>query len=810
MVHPARPLRPATLLLALLLALVAALPAGAAGFLTAPAQGAPADIAVGYVEARKADLGLTSGDVADLVVRDEVRSSHNGVTHLYLRQRHRGVEVVNGDLDVHVMPDGRIVKVGNRFVSDLAAAINAEAPQIGAETAVERAAAHLGLRVGAVEALSGPEGAALETTFGDAGISRSPIPAKLMYLRTAGGVRLVWSLVVDQVRSSDWWNLFVDAVTGEVLLKVNWTISEHIVAPAGARPEGPLSRTERATPAAAGAVLGCAPGGCYEVFAIPKESPSDGPRTVESDPADPTASPFGWHDTNGAAGAEFTDTRGNNVEAQTDLDANNSFGGADIRANGGAGLDFSFAFDPGLNPDGYREAAVTNLFYWNNIVHDLTYGYGFDELAGNFQQNNYGNGGLSGDPVQADAQDGSGCGNATFSTPPDGTDGRMQMFVWNGLPNARVTLVEDYAAARGCWGALVEPPTTAALSNVNDGTAPIGDGCTALIGFTPGNIALIDRGVCEFGVKALNADNAGASGVIIINTQDLPNGIISMGPGVSGAGVTIPAVMVGAADGAEIRGLLPTSGTIQSSPGAVDRDSDLDNGIIAHEYGHGISNRLVGGPSNVTCLSTAIGSEQMGEGLSDWWSLVLTPNPADTATTARGVGTYVSFEPATGPGIRNFPYTTDILVNPQTYGDVATATPPHGVGEIWNVMTWELYWNLVDEFGFDPDLYTGTGGNNIAIQLLVDGMKLMTCNPTFVDGRDGILAADLATFGGAHACAIWEAFAKRGVGFGAVGGTPNVGDEVEDFTLPPLCDGSLIFMDGFASGDTSAWTTSVP
>ena len=103
MLHPARPLPPATLLLALLLALAAALPAGAAGFLTGPAQGEPSDIAVGYVNARKADLGLTSGDVADLVVRDEVRSSHNGVTHLYLRQRHRGVEVFNGDLDVHVI-----------------------------------------------------------------------------------------------------------------------------------------------------------------------------------------------------------------------------------------------------------------------------------------------------------------------------------------------------------------------------------------------------------------------------------------------------------------------------------------------------------------------------------------------------------------------------------------------------------------------------------------------------------------------------------------------------------------------------------
>jgi hypothetical protein len=807
MLHSDRNPVAARVALALSVALAtAASPAGAVDFLTGPAEGEPVDLALAYVDAQKEGLGLTAGDLADLVVRDEVLSRHNGVTHLYLRQRHRGVEVVNGDLDVHVMPDGRIVKVGNRFVTDLAGKVNAEAPAINAQTAVERAAAHLGLEPETVEVLSVAGGPAVEQTLSDAGISRSPIPAELMYLPRGTEARLVWSLVVDQVRSSDWWNLFVDAITGEVLEKVNWTVSERIAAPAGARTGlGPLGAVRQA-PAPVD-LLGCSPLGCYEVFAIPLESPSDGPRTIESDPNDPVASPFGWHDTDGDLDPDFTDSRGNNVEAQTDLDANNVFGPPDIRAEGGVNLDFSFPLDLDLNPSEYREAAVTNLFYWNNVMHDVTYRYGFDEAAGNFQQNNYGNGGIAGDPVQADAQDGSGCNNAQFGTSPDGGDGRMQMFVWSGLPNARVTVVSDYDAAKGCWGGLVDPPTTADLENVDDGTAPIGDGCTPLVGFTPGNIALIDRGVCEFGLKALNAEDAGASGAIIINTLDLPNGIISMGAGAVGGMVTIPAVMVGADDGAEIRSLLPTSGTIQSNPGAVDRDSDLDNGIIAHEYGHGISNRLVGGPNNVSCLSTNLGNEQMGEGLSDWWSLVLSPDPADTATTARGIGTYVIFEPPTGPGIRNFPYTTDLLVNPQTYADIGTTNVPHGVGEIYNAMLWEMYWNLVDEFGFDPDLYTGSGGNNIAIQLVVDGMKLTTCNPTFVDARDGILAADLATFGGAHECTIWEAFAKRGVGAGAVGGTSFVGDEIEDFTLPAQCN--VIFMDGFESGDTTAWSLTV-
>ena len=58
----------------------------------------------------------------------------------------------------------------------------------------------------------------------------------------------------------------------------------------------------------------------YNVFPIPYENPDDsaGLRTVVVNPQDSTASPYGWHDTNGFPGAEYTDTRGNNVAAQVD------------------------------------------------------------------------------------------------------------------------------------------------------------------------------------------------------------------------------------------------------------------------------------------------------------------------------------------------------------------------------------------------------------------------------------------------------------------------------------------------------------
>ena len=80
----------------------------------------------------------------------------------------------------------------------------------------------------------------------------------------------------------------------------------------------------------------------------------------------------------------------------------------------------------GDNPD----VAVQNLFYLNNLIHDVLYNAGFTEAAGNFQNDNFGNGGADGDAVDAEAQDGGGTDNANFSTPPDGSPGRMQMYLW--------------------------------------------------------------------------------------------------------------------------------------------------------------------------------------------------------------------------------------------------------------------------------------------------------------------------------------------------------------------------------------------
>ncbi|MBK8364485.1 MAG: M36 family metallopeptidase [Bacteroidetes bacterium] len=205
----------------------------------------------------------------------------------------------------------------------------------------------------------------------------------------------------------------------------------------------------------------------------------------------------------------------------------------------------------------------------------------------------------------------------------------------------------------------------------------------------------------------------------------------------------------------------------------------LDNGIVTHEYGHGVSNRLTGGPNNSNCLSNG---EQAGEGWSDWLALMFTQKDGDDGADARGVGTFALGEPTNGPGIRRYPYSTDMSINPETYGFLAASSEVHNVGEVWCTVVWDLNWALVDQDGFDPDWINGTSGNNIAMALVMEGMKLQPCGPGFLDGRDAILQADDNLYGGIHKCMIWEVFARRGMGFNASQGSANTaGDETEDF-----------------------------
>ncbi|KAJ1963128.1 hypothetical protein GGI12_002245, partial [Dipsacomyces acuminosporus] len=430
--------------------------------------------------------------------------------------------------------------------------------------------------------------------------------AKKAYIQLAdGSLKAVWNVNIQQI--DDWYDIHVNAETSKVESINNW-----------------VSNSES-----------------YNVLPKNINDPLEGSRSIVSNPANAKASPKGWV-TNGS-------TVGNNVWAQ-----NNPTGGdtwkTNYRPKAATGNKFDYPLDLTKDPSSYTDAAITQLFYTVNTLHDLSYLYGFDEAAGNFQDVNYSGQGAGNDAVVAFAQDGSGTNNAKFGTPPDGQNGIMRMFT-----------------------------------------------------FTATN----------------------------------PN-----------------------------------------------RDGDFEQDIVAHEFTHGISNRLTGGPANVNCLNT-LEAGGMGEGWGDAFGNLLRIKSTDTRSKNIILGQY-----AAGSGIRSYPYSTSKTTNPSTYAylNKSSYQEVHYIGEVWAEILYEVTWSLIDAHGIAADLFSRdlTKGNTLALQLILNGMKLQPCNPTFVTARNAIIQADVNLTGGKNKCALWKGFAKRGLGPKASGTSGNTNHK-EDYTVPAGC-----------------------
>jgi extracellular elastinolytic metalloproteinase len=471
----------------------------------------------------------------------------------------------------------------------------------------------------------------------------------------------------------------------------------------------------------------------YNVFRV---SPAVAPQEVVAGPAaGGTESPQGWLF---AGSHRSVDIAGNNVRAYLDTDANNA---AD--AGGAAVVDGNFltAADLSQSPsvDGNKNVAAQNLFYLNNVIHDELYRHGFTEAAGNFQENNFGRGGRGSDSVNAEAQDGEGTDNANFATPREGQNPRMQMFLWTGAGGTHSVVVHTPASIAGTYpakgaefgAALNTTGVTGNVTLVNDGVGTTSDACEALPGGSlSGQVALIDRGTCDFVFKVKNAQNAGAVGAIVANNQG--DALLVMGG--TDATITIGAVLVGQSAGATLRSVTGVNATVKlADVQPLMIDADVDSDIVYHEYGHGLTWRMIGrmnGP-----IAGAI-----GEGMSDVLAVVINNN--DT------VAEYSASDPI---GLRSAPY-TDYA---RTYGDVA-GTGVHLDGEVYGAIGWRL-WEIFQRDGLSKDLL---------LDYLVDGMTFTPAQPKFEDMRDGILAA-VGASGNPHQCKIWEGFAKYGVGVGA-------------------------------------------
>ncbi|KAH6572802.1 hypothetical protein BASA62_003237 [Batrachochytrium salamandrivorans] len=372
----------------------------------------------------------------------------------------------------------------------------------------------------------------------------------------------------------------------------------------------------------------------YKAIPIPRRDANEGFSMV-SGPEFQRSSPNGW--TAGKA------TEGNNVITLTPS-------GRTTPATSDGVFDTQFDSRGAPGTDANIAAAAVNLFYLSNMMHDITYQYGFTEQAGNFQTNNFGKGGRGGDAVVVNVLNTSGVNNANFIVPADGRSGIMNMFRF---------------------------------------------------------------------------------------TYTTPN-----------------------------------------------RSSAFDNGIAIHEYAHGVSVRLTGGPATSGCLATKEAGG-MGEGWSDMMTLFILAKSSDTATTSIPMGTYVTGRQS---GVRSRPYTTDMRVNPLTYGDLRTLKEVHDVGEVWASLLWEVYWSLVTKHGFSSNLYDAnqSAGNIVTMRIIIGGMMLQQCNPTFLSARDAIVAADINHYKGANKCEILKAFAKRGLGSRATNNYNN------DFSVPSECGGNAL------------------
>ncbi|MDH3650835.1 MAG: M36 family metallopeptidase, partial [Saprospiraceae bacterium] len=750
-----------------------------------------------FISKHKVELDLAEVDYAEIGIQDQYQTEHLGVTHIYVQQKFRDIVIHNALLNLNVKDD-RLLSAGNRFVRNITERVGTSTPSLKSEQGLRRAAEHLGKAIPTAFSektrVQNQFGESVQLTYDKGSWAREDIKVSLCWLPTnAKHVLLCWKVEIYELDEANYWQVFVDAQHGGIVLQEN--LVRHCAFYSHGTDQTPKTNDvcDQVFPIMADS--------SYRVFAMPIESPNHGSRTLEISPWNGAgvgnpATTLGWHDD---GTTQYIITRGNNVYAYEDRDANDVPGFSPSSPS----LQFDYAFDPLLAPIDNEEAAITNLFYWNNIIHDVVYQYGFDEVAGNFQNNNLSRGGVGGDDVLAEAQDGEDTNNANFLTLPDGNNGVMQMFLWSPVPSTSPFLVNSPVNIAGSYFALESDfsinnkldnlgSVTGDLVQVDDLNGGSHEACNANPmnngGELSGKIALIDRGNCDFTEKVKNAQDSGAVAVLMVNNVE--GEPIVMG-GTDNT-ITIPALMISRDDGDLIRGEINGGNMVNMTfmpvPTTIP-DGDFDNGIIAHEYGHGVSTRLTGGPSSSSCLNN---DEQMGEGWSDYLGLMLTTDWAVASETdKRGIGTYSIGSPTDGTGIRTYPYTTDLAINPFTYADVPNApiingqVSPHFVGSVWATMLWDMTWKIIELEAADSDMYHGSGGNNIALQLVMDGLKLQPCSPGFVDGRDAILLADEIQHNGKYRCAIWEAFSRRGLGVDAQqNDTDDHMDGVTSFDVP--------------------------
>lgn len=365
-----------------------------------------------------ADLyGHGAGALQNATVTRDSITAHSGLRTVVWRQQLDGLPVLDSVLVANMTATGELVSLSGGLLGNAAVMADSGTPNratlqiqptFSATAAITAAAQNLGEppALGAVTASGGVAGDGYATFE----LSQTPAYGRLVWLPlNRGSLRLCWEVILQSQATRGRYLALVDAENGTI--HVRRSLVRHI---------------SDAT---------------YNVYTSDSPSPftpsHQTPSTVQPPIVNRTLLTFPALDTEASPNGWINDgdneTRGNNTDTFVDRDFDSQPDGG-TRTQGNPNRVFNFPLDLTQDPITYSNASTVQMFYWVNWYHDRMYQFGFTESSGNYQQDNFGRGGLGNDPVISFVQAGANLGfnnNAFFSVAPDGISGQIAMFTWS-------------------------------------------------------------------------------------------------------------------------------------------------------------------------------------------------------------------------------------------------------------------------------------------------------------------------------------------------------------------------------------------
>jgi len=773
-------------------------------FLTSASGDNRREIALDFLRENSDLFKLSSEEIHTLRVVKNYVTKHNGVTHLAFQQQYGGIEVFQSDLRVNISSDGRIISVNGQYFPGLTVSLE---PKLTAAEAVLCAVKEAFPDLAFSPVVKKPARGRDQSITFHRGDFTDDVTARLTIFPAHDRARLGWRVRLHAADRLAWYDTVIDAESGELLYRYNLYVFD--------QPEG-------------------------LVFDL---NPDVGPQVLRSFTGDPIASPVTW-----VSPPPNTRTIGNNamvvpspVNAEQQFrfpflnayeqTGMNSFDldGKNIRLtpNAAGGYDLSFvplSFDSSLGTN-LTPSLVPNRDD-GSVLFNL--GFSFPFFGTNYNA-------LS---INAN-------GNVTFTGPSSlSTESAESLAL--GLPRIAAFWDDlDFTRSGGLFAKIVGTPVakvvitwnavpewgttnsnTIQLTLSNDGAIKIAyNGVSATDGLVG-----VSRGMGEVAVRQVDitasapltglregvfekfpaVELEAAATNLFYHLNFMHDYLYKLGFDEAAGNFQTNNFGRGGLGNDPVIGFPQATGTNNANFGASEdgfpprtryffftsppfrqADADFDADVIYHEYVHGLTLRLVGGPQNVAVLS-GVQSGALGEGWSDAFSTSITNDPI--------TGEYSTGNRETG--VRRVAYDK----SPLKYGDFGNSyslslsggatvgmgpifyTQVHRDGEIWASVLWDLRVAL---------------GKEKYEQLITDGLKFTPPNPSMLEARDAILLADKVNTGGANMQAIWTVFAARGMGFSAksVDGSDNLVFEAFDTPsdpLPPVKD--VLFFDSMESG----------